>query len=205
MKRTLNFIKQLGYFKTISCFIIITILFLIGLNYKPLTTKYTSREDVLKHPIYSTLLSDLETIKVQDYGSDLRKKTFIQFFEISLTTESKLSKEYIEKGDYLEMNDIQLYKSVIELITKSFTIENKGFKENGIPENVINSLNSILNSDINGFYEQVDRVFKDPNKKDKKYNSEKMYKLFNLVNGKWEKVTTYIKTTSNTICIEEIK
>ena len=160
---------------------------------------------MLNHPIYNTLLTDLEIIKTQDYGNDFRKQVITKYFDISLSTESKLSKEYINKGEYLTMTDKQLYKSVIELITSSFLYENKTFKEEQIPEDVVNIMNNILNPDISGFYEQLDRIFKDPEKRDMKYNSEKIYKLYTLVNIKWERVVTYMSSASKKIGYDEWK
>ena len=199
MRKRIENLKAGIYTKTIIWFMSALLVILIGMNYKLFITQYVTQDDLLNHPVYSQLLTDVELIKVQNYGNNFRNTIIKDYFDVALNTEINMAKEYVRNGAYLKMNNEELYGSVVGLITKCFNIENQKYKEMGMPDEVTSQISSILNSDISLFYEELDKIFKDNDKTDIKYNSEKIYKLFDLMNIKWYKVTTYITSSPKVI------
>ena len=114
MKKRIKNLRSGVYNKTIIVIIIGLFLILIGMNYKLFITQYTTQDDLLNHPVYEQLLTDNELIKVQNYGSNFRNAIIKDYFDVALNLEIDMAKEYVKKGDYLKMNNDQLYASVVE-------------------------------------------------------------------------------------------
>ena len=97
---------------------------LIGMNYKLFITQYVTQDDLLNHPVYSQLLTDVELIKVQNYGNNFRNTIIKDYFDVALNTEINMAKEYVRNGAYLKMNNEEL-KKLADIFNAPFTLYSK--------------------------------------------------------------------------------
>ena len=97
-------------------------------------------------------------------------------------------KNFVENSGYETMEYDELYKKVSYMLQETDIEIRKKQTQINIPELFLTKIDAFTNSSYKLFLAKVNDIFMNPDKKDKKYNNEKMVEFCDLIHKKWLKI-----------------
>ena len=166
-----------GVFLTISYFYIIS-------NEE----KIMNKGEVTNHSVFIYFDKKIDELRRIKLKNEFRTKIFQNHFRITYTTQRDNLRNFVDNSGYEMMEYDELYKKVTYLLEETDIEIRKKQTQINIPELFLNRIDAFTNGSYKLFLDQVKDLFLNNDKKDKKYNNEKMVEFCNLVHKKWLKI-----------------